>query len=111
MNIFFVDWFNISSKSYVCYPSIVHNLKHVGECIGQLVKLIKKAGSEDIHLIGFSLGAQVTNYVAQSLNDVFKIKRISGVDPAFPGFITVEKQYKLGTSCVHCYAYILQSCN
>lgn len=98
MNIFFVDWFNLSTSSYICYPAIVHNIRHVGECTGQLIRRIRDAGSDDVHIIGFSLGAQVINYVAESLKPDFKMPRISGIDPAWPGFITVDKAHKLDAS-------------
>lgn len=101
MNIFLVDWFNLSTSSYICYPAIVHNIKHVGECTAQLIRRIKDAGSDDVHMIGFSLGSQVLNYVAESLKPHFKVSRISGIDPALPGFITVDKAHKLDASDAH----------
>lgn len=76
-NIFFVDWFNLSSSFY--YPAVVHNIKHVGECTAQLVNRIRDAGGEDIHMIGFSLGAQVMNYVANSLKPDYLLPRITGL--------------------------------
>lgn len=96
MNIFFVDWFNLSSS--MCYPAVVHNIKHVGECTGQLVSRIRDAGSDDIHIIGFSLGAQVINYIAESLKPSFKLKHVTGLDPALPLFINVDKTNKLDAS-------------
>lgn len=56
-NLFFVDWSELARAP--CYPSAVHNTKYAGECIGQLVNRIRDAGSENIHIIGFSLGAHV----------------------------------------------------
>lgn len=52
---------------------------HVGECIAQLIERILETGQNDIHLIGFSLGAQVSNYVANKLKPDFIIPRISGL--------------------------------
>lgn len=76
-NVFFVDWFNLSSS--FCYPAVVHNIKHVGACTAQLVNRIRDAGGgEDVHVIGFSLGAQVTNYVANSLKPDYRLPRITG---------------------------------
>jgi hypothetical protein len=98
VNIFFVDWSNLSTSSYICYPAIVHNIRHVGECTGQLIRRIRDAGSDDVHIIGFSLGAQVINYIAESLKPDFKLPRISGIDPAWPGFITVDKAFRLDAS-------------
>jgi pancreatic lipase-related protein 2 len=96
MNIFYVDWFNLSSS--ICYPAVVHSIKHVGECTGQLIRRIRDAGSDDVHIIGFSLGAQVINYVAESLKPDFQIKHVTGLDPALPGFINVDVSRKLDPS-------------
>jgi pancreatic lipase-related protein 2 len=96
MNIFYVDWFNLSSS--LCYPAVAHNIQHVGECTAMLVRRLVDAGNEDIHVIGFSLGAQVTNYVAESLKPDIVLPRISGLDPAMPWFITVDNKHKLDKS-------------
>lgn len=52
----------------------------MGSCIGQLLSSIRTIGITDIHLITYSLGAHVANYVALSLAP-YKIPRISGLDP------------------------------
>lgn len=110
----YVDWSDLAPSP--CYLSAVHNIKHVGACIAQLVERILDLGTDDIHLIGFSLGAQVTNYVATNLKS-FKIPRISGqlqvassgfilfssifptgLDPALPLFMTVSNDEKLDSS-------------
>lgn len=57
---------------------MVHNIKHVGACTAQLVNRIRDGGGVDIHVIGFSLGAQVTNYVANSLKPDYLLPRITG---------------------------------
>jgi triacylglycerol esterase/lipase EstA (alpha/beta hydrolase family) len=62
------------------YPSAVHNTRHVGICIAQLVGRIRETGNEDIHLIGFSLGGQICNYVANKLReDNYQLPRITGL--------------------------------
>ncbi|XP_055594311.1 phospholipase A1 member A-like [Uranotaenia lowii] len=91
-NLFYVDWSLLGPGP--CYPSAVHNTKHVGTCIGQLVERLLETGTENIHLIGFSLGAQVTNYVSVHMRP-FKLKRITGLDPAMPLFITASADDKL----------------
>ncbi|KAG5680331.1 hypothetical protein PVAND_009842 [Polypedilum vanderplanki] len=96
-NLFFVDWAVLGPAP--CYPSAVHNTRHVGECIAQLISRIRDTGNEDIHLVGFSLGAQVCNYVATTLrNDNYTIPRITGLDPAMPLFITTDLDNKLDAS-------------
>lgn len=95
-NLFYVDWAILAPAP--CYPAAVHNTKHVGQCIAQLVDRIRDTGNTDIHLIGFSLGAHVTNYVSTTLKPDYIIPRISGLDPAMPLFITADKDNKLDPS-------------
>ncbi|XP_020716044.1 uncharacterized protein LOC101462111 [Ceratitis capitata] len=79
-----------------CYASAVENLALVSRCLGQLINNLVGKGivrNEDLHVIGFSLGAQVAgqtaNYVAN------KLPRITGLDPAKPLFITAGNERKL----------------
>lgn len=74
-NVIFVDWSVLTPGP--CYVSAVHNTKHVGACVAQLVERILDMGTDNIHIVGFSLGAQLSNYVATNLKD-FKIPRITG---------------------------------
>lgn len=74
-NLIYVDWSDLAPSP--CYLSAVHNIKHTGACIAQLVERILDLGTDDIHLIGFSLGAQVTNFVGSNLQS-FKLPRITG---------------------------------
>lgn len=94
-NLFYVDWSILAPGP--CYPSAVHNTRHVGKCIGQLIDRIIDGGTSNIHVIGFSLGAQVTNYVANAVRP-FKLPRITGLDPAMPLFITADAENKLDPS-------------
>ncbi|XP_015838834.2 lipase member H-A [Tribolium castaneum] len=92
LNIFFVDWSSLAAGP--CYPAAVWNTRHVGECTSQLVDRIKELGAKNIHLIGFSLGGQLTNFVANALRP-YKVSRITGLDPAGPGFLTAGPENKL----------------
>uniref|UniRef100_W8B6W0 Pancreatic lipase-related protein 2 n=1 Tax=Ceratitis capitata TaxID=7213 RepID=W8B6W0_CERCA len=94
-NIIYVDWAILSPGP--CYMSAVHNTKHVGACVAQLVERILEMGTTDIHVIGFSLGAQLANYVARNLGS-FMLPRITGLDPAMPLFITAGVNDKLDPS-------------
>lgn len=77
-NLFFVDWSVLGPGP--CYPSATHNTRHVGFCTAQLVARIRETGNEDIHLIGFSLGAHVCNYVATSFKAInYTLPRITGL--------------------------------
>lgn len=75
-NLFFVDWSVLVPAP--CYPSAARNVRHTGVCIAQLVERILDSGTDNIHLIGFSLGAQVTNFAANKLKS-FKLPRITGL--------------------------------
>lgn len=75
-NLFYVDWSVLAPSP--CYPSAAQNTRHAGKCISQLVDRIRDSGTENIHIIGFSLGAHVANFVANNVKD-FKIPRITGI--------------------------------
>ncbi|XP_055918639.1 uncharacterized protein LOC129950742 [Eupeodes corollae] len=91
-NIIYVDWSILCPGP--CYISSAQNTKHSGACTAQLVERIMDLGSTDIHVIGFSLGAQVASYVARNLGS-FLLPRITGLDPAMPLFITSSLDDKL----------------
>lgn len=74
-NVFYVDWSVLAPSP--CYPMAVHNARHVGKCVAQLIETILQIGNDRIHVIGFSLGAQLTNHIANSLT-YFKLPRITG---------------------------------
>ena len=52
---------------------------------------------KDLHLIGFSLGAQLANFASQAIRP-YRINRISGLDPAMPLFVGVPNDSKLDAS-------------
>lgn len=95
LNVFAVDWGSLAAGP--CYPAAVWNIGHVGKCVSQLVERIRELGASNIHVIGFSLGAQLTNYVAKELAP-YKLPRITGLDPALPGFLTAGPSRKLDKS-------------
>lgn len=75
-NLFFVDWSELARAP--CYPSAAHNTKHAGQCIGQLINRIRDGGTENIHIIGFSLGAHVAGFAANHASG-FQVPRITGI--------------------------------
>ncbi|KAL1490867.1 hypothetical protein ABEB36_011552 [Hypothenemus hampei] len=94
-NIFAVDWSPLNQSP--CYPAAVWNARHVGTCTAQLIDRIKDMGAKDIHVIGFSLGAHITNYLALALYP-YRLPRITGLDPALPGYVTATNDNKLDKS-------------
>ncbi|KAL6416745.1 hypothetical protein ACFW04_008252 [Cataglyphis niger] len=94
-NLIAVDWHRLATAP--CYPMAVHNVPHVGDCLAQLIDRLRDYGATDIHVIGFSLGAHVPAFSANVLRP-YRLPRITGLDPAMPLFITVNKDEKLDAS-------------
>ncbi|KAH1017512.1 phospholipase A1 member A [Dendroctonus ponderosae] len=94
-NIFAVDWSPLNQSP--CYPAAVWNARHVGTCTAQLVDRIRDMGAVDIHVIGFSLGAHITNFISLALLP-YRLPRITGLDPALPGYLFASNDEKLDKS-------------
>ncbi|EDW11873.1 phospholipase A1 [Drosophila mojavensis] len=79
-----------------CFAQAVQNVPLVSKCLAQLINVLVRRDivhNSDLHLIGFSLGAQVA---AQTSNYVFKkLKHITALDPAKPLFISADKMMRL----------------
>nr|XP_022917694.1 lipase member I-like [Onthophagus taurus] len=95
MNIFAIDWGSIAQGP--CYPAAVYNSRIAGKCSALLIERLKELHVENIHVIGFSLGAHVSGFIANALFP-YKLARITGLDPAMPGFATVPNSQKLDAS-------------
>ncbi|CAD7080179.1 unnamed protein product [Hermetia illucens] len=83
-----------------CYPFAVENAKYIGKCIAQIVDNLVAPGfvdMDDIHVIGFSLGAQVAGIIANHLK-TGKLKWITGLDPAKPIFNFFNNDGRLDSS-------------
>lgn len=95
-NVIAVDWHRLAAPPY--YPNAVYHVSYVGKCLAQLIKHLRDINKcQDIHIIGFSLGAHVPAFAANILKP-YKVARITGLDPAMPFFITVSKDKKLDSS-------------
>lgn len=97
------DEFNIISLDYnplvlePCYYQGVRNLPTVANCTAQLLDFLigeRMFSLDDIHVVGFSLGGQTSGMIANYLKSG-KLRRITGLDPAKPLFITAPSQFKL----------------
>lgn len=108
-----------SLAAFPCYyPWAVSNARVVARCLAQLTDNLIESGiymDKDIHLIGFSLGAQIAGLAANSVKQ--PLRRITGVcerklstfyatssisvypsvglDPAGPAFVTHNRSEKL----------------
>ncbi|KAL4149292.1 hypothetical protein QTP88_003272 [Uroleucon formosanum] len=73
-----------------CYVQAVHNVPLVGKCTKMLLLRLFRLRPDlylrDLHVVGFSLGAQVAGHVGRLMNST--IQRITGLDPASPLFDT-----------------------
>ncbi|XP_053557076.1 endothelial lipase [Bombina bombina] len=92
-NIIVVDWMSLAHQ---LYPDAVNHTKVVGKHIAQLLDWLQERGNislENVHLIGYSLGAHVAGYAGNYVNGT--VGRITGLDPAGPMFEGVEPHKRL----------------
>lgn len=89
VNVVIVDWVGGAG---VAYDQAVTNTRLVGAQIAQLIRALMEVHNYDpknVHLIGFSLGAHVAGFAGKDMNKFnkdHKLGRITGLDPANPGF-------------------------
>lgn len=86
MNVIGVNWQHIADNKN--YLKAAFQTREVGEFTAQLIDYLvvnKGADLNTFHLIGHSLGAHTVGY-AGSFVKSGRIPRISGLDPALPGF-------------------------
>ncbi|XP_053691869.1 pancreatic lipase-related protein 2-like [Sabethes cyaneus] len=98
--------FNIVSLDYnplalePCYYQAVRNLPTVANCTALLLDYMierRMFTLNDIHVVGFSLGGQTSGMIGNYLK-AGKLKRVTGLDPAKPLFITAPSEFKLDQS-------------
>lgn len=78
MYVISVDWSPITKKP--CRDTSSYNTRVVGNCTGKFIDtLIEKTNVtlKDIHVIGFSLGAQATGFISRNMN-AGKLVHITG---------------------------------
>ncbi|KAL4705593.1 hypothetical protein ACJJTC_004470 [Scirpophaga incertulas] len=87
-NIILVDWSNMNERPYLTNGSV--NTQPVGVALATNMNILINNGLplKNIHLIGHSLGGQVVGYTGRTLINSYgkTLKRITGLDPAFPNF-------------------------
>lgn len=85
-NVLLLDWSNIAFGNYIVDAKL---LPAAGEYVGKaMLKLLKQGLSlRGLHLVGHSMGSHLVAYVAVYLrNRGFTVPRLTGLDPAYPGF-------------------------
>jgi hypothetical protein len=99
-NLVFVDWHELSRQ--INYFASVKNVEKAGKRVAELLIYLKGAGLvknlSNVRFVGFSLGAHVSATAAHFASQVLgeKVSRISGLDPAGPGYINKDEMYRLG---------------
>lgn len=80
-NVISVDYHPLAPEP--CYLQAVHNLPVVAKCTAQLLDHLIESQIiplDDIHVIGFSLGAQTAGMIANYIK-AGKLRRITGTQP------------------------------
>lgn len=95
-NFIAVDWEQLADN--VNYYSSAANTQAVGILTGNFVNFLVTLGAElnKFHIIGFSLGAHVAGKAGSTINGL--VPRITGLDPAYPGFSLQNTDERLDTS-------------
>ncbi|XP_009995044.1 PREDICTED: endothelial lipase [Chaetura pelagica] len=95
-NVVVVDWLPLAHQ---LYTDAVNNTRVVGKSIGRLLDWLQvRQGNpnfklENVHLIGYSLGAHVAGFAGNHVRGT--IGRITGLDPAGPMFEGVDPSRRL----------------
>ena len=96
-NIVCIEWAN--GAQIPNYVRAVANTRLVGTQLGQLLRGLNEHANisyDNVHLIGFSLGAHVAGLAGSYLNG--SIYRITGLDPAGPLFETHDSKVRLDST-------------
>ncbi|XP_071052021.1 endothelial lipase-like isoform X2 [Onthophagus taurus] len=85
-NVILMDWSELATFPW--YLHAVENTKIAGKVLATfiLTYIKQEINQENLHIIGFSLGAHVAAYSSRFLKNILRLPRITGLDPAFPGF-------------------------
>ncbi|XP_043576761.1 lipoprotein lipase-like [Chiloscyllium plagiosum] len=92
-NVVVVDWL---TRAHQHYPVAAGNTKLVGRDIAHFVEWLKEElnfPSEEVHMLGYSLGAHVAGYAGSYVP--YRVGRITGLDPAGPEFEGAEAHRRL----------------
>lgn len=88
-NILVVNWAKYSGGNYVL--DTLDYVAAIGTLLGQTLARMKSEGFGSFYLVGHSLGAHMMGYAARTSAALsFKIPRVTGLDPASPGFFPMN---------------------
>ncbi|GFR15536.1 lipase member H [Trichonephila clavata] len=94
-NVISVDWRLGASQSY---PQAVANTRALGLVVADFLDYLQRKyriPPSDIHIIGYNLGAHAAGYVGEQIP---RIGRITGLDPAGPYFEDTDPKVRLDPS-------------
>lgn len=86
-NVILLDWSELSAFPW--YREAVDNVKMVAGALTRFLETYHDTGEipiQNVHIVGFSLGAHVAGFAGKSLRPGLRVPRITGLDPAFPDF-------------------------
>ncbi|XP_061398701.1 inactive pancreatic lipase-related protein 1, partial [Musca vetustissima] len=98
-NVILIDWSPLTAVPW--YTNSVENLPIAARYMARFIRFLVQKGFpvKDIHLIGFSLGAEVAGFIGQQLQEwSILLPRITGLDPALPLFEDGSSNRRLGPS-------------
>lgn len=87
VNFILLDWSKLAVFPW--YQEAVENLEVVSMVLVKFLETYHDSNEipiDSVHIIGFSLGAQIAGLSGKNLREDLKIPRITALDPAFPGF-------------------------
>ncbi|XP_030753741.1 pancreatic lipase-related protein 2-like [Sitophilus oryzae] len=92
-NVIGLDWSVLCRTEYV---SAIRGARTAGDDLGEFIKwlVLNGVSLDDIHLIGHSLGAHVVGVGGSKVKDG-KVGRITGLDPAGPGYGDISEDLRL----------------
>ena len=97
-NVICVDWSKLAAS--LDYISVLPNVPLTGQMIAHFINRLINATNvslNDIQCIGHSLGAHVCGFVGKAFSSN-KISKITGLDPAWPGFDHKDPKTRLDPS-------------
>lgn len=101
-NVILVDWSPLTAMPW--YTNSVDNIPIAGRYIARFLRYLIGTGfpKAQIHVIGFSLGAEVAGFAGQQIQEWgVVLSRITGLDPALPLFNGQSSNQRLGPTDAH----------
>ncbi|XP_014275645.1 pancreatic triacylglycerol lipase [Halyomorpha halys] len=112
VNVILVDWGKIAKG--LDYIKIAMETVDIGAFVARFMEFLVENGAQldDFHLIGHSLGAHIAGFAGAGVTNG-TVARITGLDPAMPGFYNAPSDKRLDRSdakfvdCIHTCAGML----